>query len=257
MTRKFNPRSPKRSLSQQDATDHSSIPPSGSSSSGLHHHSPYRASPSRRPLGPHHHSNTNATPASAYIYRAPQFSTVHQRNLHIASRPLVFVFDAFGVAIFQLFSVLRAFLLLFWRPISSYWRNRKEKCRGQPVVVTTADYPYATTFHSSPHSPNSLLFDTLSASSESEVTIMNANRSGRHLTHATSMRGGPGLTDPLLAQQKKHHRKAYEYISKALRIDEDHSGKASTVMVYACLIVLLSHKILKQSYNNFQQIQKK
>jgi len=32
---------------------------------------------------------------------------------------------------------------------------------------------------------------------------------------------------PVLAQQKHHHRKAFEYISKALKLDEDGKGSAS------------------------------
>jgi hypothetical protein len=36
-----------------------------------------------------------------------------------------------------------------------------------------------------------------------------------------AFKGGPGLTDPSLARQKHHHRKAFEFISKALRIDEE------------------------------------
>jgi len=32
---------------------------------------------------------------------------------------------------------------------------------------------------------------------------------------------------PVLAQQKHHHRKAFEYISKALKLDED--GKGTTL----------------------------
>ena len=35
----------------------------------------------------------------------------------------------------------------------------------------------------------------------------------------------PGPGDPLLAKQKHHHRKAFEYISKALKIDEENEGK--------------------------------
>jgi len=31
---------------------------------------------------------------------------------------------------------------------------------------------------------------------------------------------------PVLAQQKHHHRKAFEYISKALKLDEDGKGFA-------------------------------
>ena len=34
----------------------------------------------------------------------------------------------------------------------------------------------------------------------------------------------PGPGDPLLAKQKHHHRKAFEYISKALKIDEEDQG---------------------------------
>lgn len=36
-----------------------------------------------------------------------------------------------------------------------------------------------------------------------------------------ALKGGPGLTDPSLARQKHHHRKAFELISKALRLDEE------------------------------------
>lgn len=35
----------------------------------------------------------------------------------------------------------------------------------------------------------------------------------------------PGPGEPLLATQKHHHRKAFEYISKALKIDEEDAGK--------------------------------
>ena len=31
---------------------------------------------------------------------------------------------------------------------------------------------------------------------------------------------------PVLAQQKHHHRKAFEYISKALKLDEDGRGRS-------------------------------
>ncbi|KAK7791938.1 hypothetical protein R5R35_002430 [Gryllus longicercus] len=35
---------------------------------------------------------------------------------------------------------------------------------------------------------------------------------------------GPGPGDPLLAKQKHHHRRAFEFISKALKIDEENEG---------------------------------
>ena len=34
---------------------------------------------------------------------------------------------------------------------------------------------------------------------------------------------GPG--EPILVEQKRHHRKAFEYISKALKVDEDDKGE--------------------------------
>nr|XP_031833399.1 spastin isoform X3 [Nomia melanderi] len=36
---------------------------------------------------------------------------------------------------------------------------------------------------------------------------------------------GPGPGDPLFAKQKHHHRRAFEFISKALKIDEDNEGQ--------------------------------
>lgn len=43
---------------------------------------------------------------------------------------------------------------------------------------------------------------------------------------------GPGPGDPLLAKQKHHHRRAFEYISKALKIDEENEGTASIKFCY-------------------------
>ena len=37
-------------------------------------------------------------------------------------------------------------------------------------------------------------------------------------------RNTPGPGEPILATQKHHHRKAFEYISKALKIDEEDAG---------------------------------
>ncbi|RVE45729.1 hypothetical protein evm_009637 [Chilo suppressalis] len=44
---------------------------------------------------------------------------------------------------------------------------------------------------------------------------------GEEMSHIHNV--GPG--DPLLAKQKHHHRKAFEYISKALKIDEENEGQ--------------------------------
>lgn len=45
------------------------------------------------------------------------------------------------------------------------------------------------------------------------------------MTHVNRVNSGPGPGDPLLAKQKHHHRRAFEYISKALKIDEENEGQ--------------------------------
>ncbi|KAJ8938507.1 hypothetical protein NQ318_005171 [Aromia moschata] len=42
---------------------------------------------------------------------------------------------------------------------------------------------------------------------------------------AQARNAGPGPGDPLLAKQKHHHRRAFEYISRALKIDEENEGQ--------------------------------
>lgn len=48
------------------------------------------------------------------------------------------------------------------------------------------------------------------------------------LNEMSTPKSGPGPGDPLLAKQKHHHRRAFEYISKALKIDEENEGKCVT-----------------------------
>ncbi|KAL4238170.1 hypothetical protein ACF0H5_002882 [Mactra antiquata] len=48
----------------------------------------------------------------------------------------------------------------------------------------------------------------------------------------TSKARSPGPADPLLVTQKHHHRKAFEYISKALKIDEEDGRKDVAVELY-------------------------
>lgn len=56
---------------------------------------------------------------------------------------------------------------------------------------------------------------------EAQHLIMNSGR----------VPAGPGPADPLLAKQKHHHRRAFEYISKALKIDEENGEGESSLFV--------------------------
>ena len=55
--------------------------------------------------------------------------------------------------------------------------------------------------------------------------LINGNRiEGEAMSQMPRRPIGPGPGDPLLAKQKHHHRRAFEFISKALKIDEDNEG---------------------------------
>lgn len=53
---------------------------------------------------------------------------------------------------------------------------------------------------------------------------------------------GPGPADPLLAKQKHHHRRAFEFISKALKIDEDNEGKIEQAIINIFLVIDIFEK---------------
>lgn len=62
---------------------------------------------------------------------------------------------------------------------------------------------------------------------------------------------GPGPGDPLLAKQKHHHRRAFEFISKALKIDEENEGRLCTLIecnssLFRFIINLYTRYILKR-----------
>uniref|UniRef100_A0A1Y9HAL7 Spastin n=1 Tax=Anopheles farauti TaxID=69004 RepID=A0A1Y9HAL7_9DIPT len=59
--------------------------------------------------------------------------------------------------------------------------------------------------------------------SHSGVLVNNEGREMSIQRSASGSQVGPG--DPLLAKQKHHHRRAFEYISKALKIDEDNEDQ--------------------------------
>ncbi|XP_044746419.1 spastin isoform X1 [Coccinella septempunctata] len=50
------------------------------------------------------------------------------------------------------------------------------------------------------------------------------------MSHNIQKNSGPGPGDPLLAKQKHHHRRAFEYISRALKIDEENEGQKETAI---------------------------
>lgn len=123
-------------------------------------------------------------------------TSVHKQNFYIVSYPIVFLFNILRSLLYQLFIIFKYIFTtstrIVYRPV-----HRKE-CKLEEV-------------------------NTLSDDGQ-PVAI---NQIGQEIVEMSSVpkSSGPGPGDPLLAKQKHHHRRAFEYISKALKIDEENEGK--------------------------------
>ncbi|XP_073950732.1 spastin isoform X5 [Choristoneura fumiferana] len=111
--------------------------------------------------------------------------SVHKRNLYVVSFPIIILFNILRSLLYQLFIVFK--------------------------------YLYSAS-HRLMHKPNK------NGEYNLEVVVKDgvvSTEIAGEMPYTHNV--GPG--DPLLAKQKHHHRKAFEYISKALKIDEENEGQ--------------------------------
>lgn len=130
---------------------------------------------------------TDADIAKGSALRNDSQPSVHKRNLYVVSFPIIILFNLLRSVLYQLFIIFKYLYSASHRFIH---RPRKNGECNLEVVVKDG------------------VVSTEIAHSEEMSYINNV---------------GPG--DPLLAKQKHHHRKAFEYISKALKIDEENEGE--------------------------------
>lgn len=114
--------------------------------------------------------------------------SVHEKNLHVASLPLVFVFN-----------ILRSIIYLLFVIVRYLWKSSSKVLLLKPSVEKPA------------------VIEELNRSE-----ILYQELVCRMSTHKNKDNHQSG--DPLLAKQKEHHRRAFEFISKALKIDEENEG---------------------------------
>ena len=233
MTRKFIPRSPiKRSLSPEVVPSSAKIrsAAAGSSSSSTETDSGSKGRTAKPP-------SSRLLPVVARASPL-HFASVHHRNFYLASRPVILVFEVAGIALYHLFNLLRTFLLLLWRPLSSSWNNYQQRKwrRGQERVNNETLKNSVRVRSSDKDSDNSYDRETLTVGESQLVDSMSGGYSSAGQNVPMNMKGGPGLSDPLIARQKHHHRRAFELISKALRIDESDAGK--DLLLNSCFPVL-------------------
>lgn len=140
--------------------------------------------------------------------------SVHKQNLYIVSFPIIFFFNILRSVLYQFFIVFK------------YVFNVSAQLVQRPVQRTDNNIEIAID-----SSTNGLLEDRGSEQQLDEMA-------------APARASGPGPADPLLAKQKHHHRRAFEYISRALKIDEENEGKLlraarqSKVLLLRCYLIL-------------------
>ncbi|CAK1551002.1 unnamed protein product [Leptosia nina] len=130
---------------------------------------------------------TDADVAKASALRNDSQPSVHKRNLHVVSLPVILLFNLLRSILYQLFIIFK-----YLYSASHRFIHRPRKTGECNLEVVVKDGVVSTEI----------------AHSEEMPYTNNV---------------GPG--DPLLAKQKHHHRKAFEYISKALKIDEENEGQ--------------------------------
>ncbi len=120
--------------------------------------------------------------------------SVHRKNLHVFAQPLVLLFNALGLIVFNIWIILSALC-------STITHKSKVSAASTKQVNDGSNYniqrQVSNDWDRPPPSPQPV-----------------------------------GPAEPALAKQKHHHRKAFEYISKALKLDEEEKGRFTTNYIY-------------------------
>jgi len=157
---------------------------------------------------------------------AQQPETVHRRNVHLFAQPVILAFHVVRFVAFQLWLLLS----LVYRVGSNVLATRPQTETAKPATTTDPD---AQTRRTSSSSTSSIV-DIARPGPGSAGPAPGPGSPGRATGPPVSSGGGyavrPGA--PVLAQQKHHHRKAFEYISKALKLDEDGKGLMDSVSLH-------------------------
>ncbi|XP_017968698.1 spastin isoform X2 [Drosophila navojoa] len=160
-------------------------------------------------------TDADLTPTSAYGPRGG--TSVHKQNLYVVSFPIIFLFNVLRSLIYQLFCIFRYLYCASTKVI--YRSPHRRDCNIEIVVQNSKEQQSIIC---------PLERNTSDGIEKAQQALPQRQRALLPLEMATN-RGGsggysPGPGDPLLAKQKHHHRRAFEYISKALKIDEENEG---------------------------------
>lgn len=134
--------------------------------------------------------------------------SVHKQNLFIVSFPIIVLFNILRSVLYHIFIIFK----YIFNVSSNYMPIAKRQ---------TNNHPNSIEINVNSEKVQQPLNSQVGGSDGSGSSIVMAS------TRPTAT--GPGPGDPLLAKQKHHHRRAFEYISKALKIDEENEGTRERV----------------------------
>ena len=117
---------------------------------------------------------------------------IHRRNVRLVAFPVIILFELIRYLAFQL------------------WVLTSYACHHAKLSSETKDKKKAEQSNTSKKKEQRIEFEM------------------SHSFRPTS----PGAGEPALSKQKSHHRKAFECISKALKLDEEDEGKARMYFIY-------------------------
>lgn len=160
-------------------------------------------------------------------------ATVHKRNLYIVSYPIILLFNIFRSLLYQLFVLLRYVYCAavqrrqhFAELQRQRQREKEEQMEREQENINNS----VTTIDDHGEQQQQLIVNETSKAAAAAAAIVN-NKVGdcesvsTEAMNSPRLPPGPGPADPLLAKQKHHHRRAFECISKALKIDEENEGE--------------------------------
>lgn len=150
--------------------------------------------------------------------------TVHKQNLYIVSFPIIFLFNVLRSLIYQLFCIFR---YLYGASSKVVYRPRKRECNIEIIVGENAQsLQQQKQQHQHQHinEQQQLIVNNTTTTLATYPLLNSAVVASSLQPIEMAHKSSPGPGDPLLAKQKHHHRRAFEYISKALKIDEENEG---------------------------------
>ncbi|EZA58904.1 Spastin [Ooceraea biroi] len=145
--------------------------------------------------GGHHHNHYHHGHHHRFLEGSQP--SVHKRNLYIVSFPLILLFNVLRTLLYQLFVVFK----YLYTSTSQLLQRRQASKQACQLEIVVGQKP-------------------------TDDRLVNSHQvDGETMSQVPRRPIGPGPGDPLLAKQKHHHRRAFEFISKALKIDEDNEGQ--------------------------------